>query len=148
MMVRQCDNTDFDALYSIINDAAEAYRGVIPRDCWKEPYMSREYLRREMDDGVLFWGVEDSGQLVGVMGIQDVQDVIMSAIGGVNITETVEGLERYPVNLRYGRAFRDDLESLSNVLVPTPRGAHIPLQQVASLRLLQGPPAIRARTVV
>ncbi|HAK59805.1 MAG TPA: GNAT family N-acetyltransferase [Nitrospiraceae bacterium] len=76
-MVRQCDNADFDALYSIINDAAEAYCGVIPRDCWKEPYMSREYLRREMDNGVVFWGVEDNGQLVGVMGIQDVQDVTL-----------------------------------------------------------------------
>ena len=72
MNIRQCDNADFDVLYSIINDAAEAYCGVIPRDCWKKPYMSREYLRREMDDGVLFWGVEDNGQLVGVMGIQDV----------------------------------------------------------------------------
>ena len=76
--------------------------------------------------------------------VQDVQEVIMSAIGGVNVSETVEGLERYPVNLRYGRAFRDDLESLNNVLVPTPRGANIPLQQVASLRLLQGPPAIKS----
>lgn len=77
MNIRQCDNADFDVLYSIINDAAEAYCGVIPRDCWKKPYMSREYLRREMDDGVLFWGVEDNGQLVGVMGIQDVQDVTL-----------------------------------------------------------------------
>ncbi len=76
--------------------------------------------------------------------VQDIQDVVMSAIGGMNITETVEGLERYPVNLRYGRAFRDDPEALSNVLVPTPRGEHIPLQQVASLRLVQGPPAIKS----
>jgi Cu(I)/Ag(I) efflux system membrane protein CusA/SilA len=76
--------------------------------------------------------------------VQDVQDVIMSAIGGMNISETVEGLERYPVNLRYSRAFRDDVEALGNVLVPTPRGEHIPLRQVASLRLLQGPPAIKS----
>jgi Cu(I)/Ag(I) efflux system membrane protein CusA/SilA len=76
--------------------------------------------------------------------VKDVQEVIMSAIGGMNISETVEGLERYPVNLRYGRAFRDDPEALSNVLVPTPRGEHIPLQQVASLKLLQGPPAIKS----
>jgi len=76
--------------------------------------------------------------------VQDVQEVIMSAIGGMNISEPVEGLERYPVNLRYGRAFRDDVESLSNVLVPTLGGAHIPLQQVASLKLLQGPPAIKS----
>ena len=78
------------------------------------------------------------------LSVQDVQEVIMSAIGGVNISETVEGLERYPVNLRYGRAFRDDPEALGNVLVPTPGGEHIPLQQVASLKLLQGPPAIKS----
>ncbi len=78
------------------------------------------------------------------LAVQDVQDVIMSAIGGMNITETVEGLERYPVNLRYGRAFRDDLEALGGVLVPTPRGEHIPLKQVAALGLHKGPPAIKS----
>jgi Cu(I)/Ag(I) efflux system membrane protein CusA/SilA len=78
------------------------------------------------------------------LAVQDVQDVIMSAIGGMNITETVEGLERYPVNLRYGRAFRDDLEALSSVLVPTPRGEHIPLKQVAALGIHKGPPAIKS----
>jgi len=76
--------------------------------------------------------------------VQDVQDIVLSAIGGMNITETVEGLERYPVNLRYGREFRDNLEALGRVLVPTPRGEQIPLRQVAALELLQGPPAIKS----
>jgi Cu(I)/Ag(I) efflux system membrane protein CusA/SilA len=76
--------------------------------------------------------------------VQDVQDMVVSAIGGMNITETVEGLERYPVNLRYGREFRDNLEALGRVLVPTPRGEQIPLRQVAVLELLQGPPAIKS----
>jgi Cu(I)/Ag(I) efflux system membrane protein CusA/SilA len=76
--------------------------------------------------------------------IQDVQDMVLSAIGGMNITETVEGLERYPVNLRYGREFRDNLQALGRVLVPTPRGEQIPLRQVAALELVQGPPAIKS----
>ncbi len=76
--------------------------------------------------------------------VGDVQDVIQSAIGGMNITETVEGLERYPVNLRYPRELRDNLESLSRVLVPTPTGVQIPLTMVAKLELRRGPPSIKS----
>jgi hypothetical protein len=61
-------------IYEIINDAAQAYNGVIPPDCWKEPYMSKGELRHEMDAGVAFWGYEEDGQLIGVMGIQHVPD--------------------------------------------------------------------------
>ena len=64
-------------IYEIINDAAQAYNGVIPPDCWKEPYMSKDELRYEMDAGVAFWGYEEDGRLVGVMGIQHVQDVTL-----------------------------------------------------------------------
>ncbi|MDF1583346.1 MAG: CusA/CzcA family heavy metal efflux RND transporter [Methyloprofundus sp.] len=74
----------------------------------------------------------------------DVQDVIQSAIGGMNVTETVEGLERYPVNLRYPRELRDNMESLKRVLIPTPNGAQIPLTLVAKLTLSRGPPAIKS----
>ncbi len=76
-MIRICTKEDFDAVFSIINDAAQAYRGVIPADRYHEPYMSREYLKHEMDAGVVFWGYEREGKLVGVMGIQDVQDVTL-----------------------------------------------------------------------
>nr|HDM58977.1 GNAT family N-acetyltransferase [Bacillota bacterium] len=76
-MIRQCHNHEFEVIYSIINDAAQAYKGVIPADCWKEPYMSRNELRHEMDEGVVFWGYEEDGRLVGVMGIQHVQDVTL-----------------------------------------------------------------------
>ncbi len=75
--------------------------------------------------------------------VGDVQDIIKSAIGGMNVTETVEGLERYPVNLRYPRELRDNLESLKRVLIPTPTGAQIPLTLVAKLQLRRGPPAIK-----
>lgn len=76
--------------------------------------------------------------------VGDVQDVIQSAIGGVNITETVEGLERYPVNLRYPRELRDNLESLQRVLIPTPTGSQIPMALVAELKLRRGPPVIKS----
>ncbi len=75
-MIRRCIDSDFDAIHSIINDAAAAYQGVIPADRWHEPYLSREELRRELDAGVVFWGYDDGG-LRGVMGIQDVRDVTL-----------------------------------------------------------------------
>jgi N-acetylglutamate synthase-like GNAT family acetyltransferase len=75
--IRQCRQNDIDAVYDIINDAARAYRGHIPADRWKEPYMSREHLQQEIDKGVAFWGCEENGSLIGVMGMQDVQDVTL-----------------------------------------------------------------------
>jgi Cu(I)/Ag(I) efflux system membrane protein CusA/SilA len=74
----------------------------------------------------------------------DVQDVIQTAIGGMNVTWTVEGLERYPLNVRYARELRDDLPALRDVLVQTPVGAHIPLGQVARLEIKPGPPMIKS----
>ena len=76
-MIRPCTAADFDIIHAIINDAAEAYRGVIPADRWHEPYMGREELRQQIAAGVTFHGYQDDGQLVGVMGIQDVQDVTL-----------------------------------------------------------------------
>lgn len=76
-MIRACTAGDFDAIHEIVNDAAIAYRGVIPADRWHEPYMSREALAAEIADGVRFWGWEEQGKLVGVMGIQDVKDVTL-----------------------------------------------------------------------
>ena len=76
-MIRQCHDRDFEALYSIINEAAEKYKGVIPEDCWKTPYMSKEALQHEIDAGVVFWGYEQDGALIGVMGIQQIQDVTL-----------------------------------------------------------------------
>ncbi len=75
--------------------------------------------------------------------IGDVQDVIQSAIGGMNITETVEGLERYPVNLRYPRDLRDNLEALRRVLIPTPTGSQIPLTLVADIKFTRGADVIK-----
>jgi len=77
-MIRPCTQADCDAILDIVNDAAEAYRGVIPSDGWHDPYMSAAELGEEMGDGVAFWGLpDDAGQLVGVMGIQDRGEVTL-----------------------------------------------------------------------
>ena len=76
-MIRLCRADEFALIYSIINEAAGAYQGIIPHDRWKEPYMPEEELQEEMQAGVTFWGYEKDGKLVGVMGIQPVQDVTL-----------------------------------------------------------------------
>jgi GNAT superfamily N-acetyltransferase len=76
-MIRCCENGDLERIWTIINDGAQAYKGVIPADQWTEPYMSREEMQAEIADGVVFWGFEDGGELAGVMGIQKVQDVTL-----------------------------------------------------------------------
>ncbi len=76
--------------------------------------------------------------------VGDVENIIQTAIGGMNITHTIEGKERYPVNLRYPRELRDDIEKLRRVLVPTPTGAQVPITQLADIRPTTGPPMIRS----
>ncbi len=76
--------------------------------------------------------------------VGDVQDTIQSAIGGMNVSQTVEGLERYPINIRYARDYRNDLQSLRRVLIPTPTGQQIPIAQVANIKIRKGPPGIKS----
>jgi GNAT superfamily N-acetyltransferase len=76
-MIRLLTADDTEAIGAIINAAAEAYRGVIPADCWHEPYMSRAELENELAAGVVFWGYEEEGRLVGVMGRQDLGEVTL-----------------------------------------------------------------------
>ena len=73
--IRRCGPDERDAILAIVNDAAQAYKGVIPADCWHEPYMPAEELDEEIAAGVEFWGYEEDGDLLGVMGIQPVKDV-------------------------------------------------------------------------
>ncbi len=73
--IRPCRNDERSAILAIVNDAAEAYRGVIPADCWHEPYMPSHELGSEIAAGVVFWGYEAHGALVGVMGVQRVRDM-------------------------------------------------------------------------
>lgn len=75
--------------------------------------------------------------------IEDVEMVIESAIGGANVTTTIEGRERYPVNIRYQRAYRADVNALRRALISTPMGPQIPIEQVADISLTTGPTVIR-----
>lgn len=77
MVIRLSVEADVAAMLATINDAARAYRGVIPVDRWHEPYMSRDDLEREIAEGVVFWVAEQEGRLSGVMGIQDKGDVAL-----------------------------------------------------------------------
>jgi N-acetylglutamate synthase-like GNAT family acetyltransferase len=76
-MIRPCTDSDIPAIFEIVNDAAQAYKGVIPADRWHDPYMPLDELQHEIGDGVEFWGYEENGTLVGVMGIQDKGDVCL-----------------------------------------------------------------------
>src|SRR5438270_3532023 len=73
--IRPCADHERATILAIVNSAAEAYRGAIPTDCWHEPYMSSKELEKEIAAGVVFWGYESDGELIGVMGIQHVRDV-------------------------------------------------------------------------
>ena len=105
------------------------------RGAYAERVMGGNYLDFKVDrDAIARYGLT----------VRDVQDVIQTAIGGMNITTTVEGLERYPVNLRYSRELRDDLPALRDVLVPAPSGAQIPLGRLVSMEYAVGPPSIKS----
>jgi len=91
-MIRPCNTSDFEAILAIINDAAQAYRGVIPEDRWHDPYMGRDELAAEIRAGVEFWGLERQGTLVGVMGIQDRGEVTLIRHAYVRSGERRSGL--------------------------------------------------------
>jgi len=76
-MIRSCTTSDIPDIFAIVNDAAQAYKGVIPADRWHEPYMPLTELKDEIAAGVKFWGYVEDGLLIGVMGIQPVRDVML-----------------------------------------------------------------------
>ncbi len=91
-MIRECVAADFEDIFQIINDAAQAYRNIIPPDRWKEPYMPREELREEISAGVTFLGYEIDGELAGVVGTQDVQDVTLIRHAYVRTNQRNQGI--------------------------------------------------------
>lgn len=91
-MIRRCTKKDFDDIFEIINDAAQAYKGVIPADRWHEPYMSRRQLQQEIDAGVGFWGWEEKGKLIGVMGIQNKEAVTLIRHAYVRLYRRNQGI--------------------------------------------------------
>src|SRR6266550_5743068 len=92
MVIRQSTEADFAAIHAIINDAALAYRGVIPADRWHEPYMPADELEKEIEDGVMFWVAEQDGDVSGVMGIQDKGDVALVRHAYVTTTAQRSGV--------------------------------------------------------
>lgn len=108
------------------------------------PGASAVYAERVMGGNYLDFKIDRRAIARYGLTVADVQEVLMTAIGGMNITTTVEGLERYPVNLRYSRELRDDLPRLRGVLVPTPLGPQIPLGELTEIRYQLGPPAIKS----
>ena len=107
-MIRRCEPTDLEAIFEIINDGAQRYKGIIPEDRWKTPYMPRAELQGEIDAGVEFWGYEEDGGLLGVIGLQQVSNVSLirhtyvrtgrqnQGIGG-SLLRHVAGLTSRPV---------------------------------------------------
>ncbi len=93
-MIRICRREDLAAILTIINDAAQVYKGVIPADRWHEPYMPLEELEREIENGVAFWGVEAGGELAGVMGIQDRGEVELIRHAYVRTRRRRQGIGR------------------------------------------------------
>jgi N-acetylglutamate synthase-like GNAT family acetyltransferase len=91
-VIRACTAADVPVIDSIINEAAEKYRGVIPTDCWHEPYMSRAELEREIAAGVNFSGWDDAGELIGVMGVQRVKDATLIRHAYVRTVQQGKGI--------------------------------------------------------
>ena len=91
-MLCKPSSSDFDAILNVVNDAAQAYKGVIPADMWKEPYMPAEELRQEVEDDVEFYGWKENGVLIGVMGIQLVRDVTLIRHAYVLTSRQREGI--------------------------------------------------------
>ena len=116
-MIRKCNESDLKAIFEIINDAAVAYKGVIPDDRWHEPYMPVDEIREAIKEGVVFWGFEHEGRLAGVMGIQNKTEVVLIRHAYVNTRLRRQGI---------GAKLLRHLEGLTDkpILVGTWKAAH------------------------
>ncbi|MGD8775891.1 MAG: efflux RND transporter permease subunit [Syntrophobacterales bacterium] len=124
----------------VLNRLGEQVEAII-RDV---PHTLSVYAERVTGGNFLDYRIDREEAARYGLTVGDVQDIIMSAVGGMNITTTVEGLERYPVNLRYKTEFRDSPEKLRRILVPTPSGAQVPITQLADISIVKGPPSIKS----
>ena len=127
---------DLEVLENVANDIEQALKQL--------PHTLSAFADKAAGGYYLDFGINRKEAARYGLTVGDVQDVIATAIGGMNVTQTVEGLERYPVNVRYPRELRDNLAQLKEVLIPTPTGTQIPLTLVAKLKLRRGPPAIKS----
>lgn len=134
----------FGADSQAIEDAAVKIERILQEDPRTRPFTRSAFAERVTGGYFLDFNVKREEAARYGLTVGDVEDVIMTAIGGMNITQTIEGRERYPVSVRYAREYREDPEALMRVLVPTPTGAQIPISQVADLEFVTGPPFIRS----
>ncbi|MCH7886942.1 MAG: efflux RND transporter permease subunit [Candidatus Marinimicrobia bacterium] len=124
----------------VLNRIGQEIEGVV-RDI---PGTLSVYAERVVGGNFLDYNIDRKEAARYGLTVGDIQDVIMTAVGGMNVTYTVEGLARYPVNVRYGRELRDDFQKLERILIPTPTGAQIPIKQVANISIKKGPPVIKS----
>jgi copper/silver efflux system protein len=124
----------------VLNDLGEKVEAVLR----EVPGTLSAYSERVTGGNFLDYRIKRQAVARYGLTVGDVQDIIMSAVGGMNVTQTVEGLERYPVNLRYGSELRDTPEKLRRILVPTPSGAQVPITQLADIHIVKGPPSIKS----
>ena len=124
----------------VLNDIGQEIEAVVRNI----PGTLTVYAERVVGGNFLDYTIDRKAAARYGLTIGDVQDVIMTAVGGMNVTYTVEGLARYPVNIRYGRELRDDIQKLEKIFVPTPSGAQIPIKQIASISITKGPPVIKS----
>jgi Cu(I)/Ag(I) efflux system membrane protein CusA/SilA len=123
----------------VIQQVAEQIEGLLKKD----PYTATAFAERVTGGYYVDFNINRDAIARYGLTVGDVETIIESAIGGKTISWTVEGRERYPINVRYARDLREDLPALRRVLVPTPTGAQVPMEQLADIRLRTGPPAIR-----
>jgi Cu(I)/Ag(I) efflux system membrane protein CusA/SilA len=126
----------------VLQELGEQVEGVVR----EVPGTLSVYAERVMGGNYLDFNIRREALTRYGLTVGDVQDVIQSAIGGMNITTTVEGLERYPVNLRYSRELRSNLQDLRQILVPTPLGQQIRLGDLSEIEIKKGPPAIKTES--
>ncbi len=124
----------------VLNNLGEEVEAIIR----EVPHTLSVYSERVTGGNFLDYRINREAAARYGLTVGDVQDIIMSAVGGMNVTTTVEGLERYPVNLRYKAEFRDSPEKLRRILVPTPNGAQVPITQLADISIVKGPPSIKS----
>jgi copper/silver efflux system protein len=124
----------------VLNDLGEQVEAVIG----EVPGTLSVYAERVTGGNFLDYQIDRKQAARYGLTVGDVQDIIMTAVGGMNVTQTVEGLERYPVNLRYGSELRDTPEKLRRILIPAPTGAQVPIEQLADIRVIKGPPVVKS----
>ncbi len=132
--------TDLGVLAELASEAANALKS----DPLTSPNTTSAFPEKSV--GGNYFDIEINRDEIARYGlvIGDVQDVIMTALGGMTVTSTVEGLERYPVNVRYPSELRDTIESVQQTLVATPSGAQVPLAQLADIKIRKGPPIVKS----